>query len=215
MAIRVAIDLKVAELLCSRLCHELVNPVGAVNNGVELLTELAAADPETLSLIFGSARSAASRLQFYRLAYGQAAGVSADLTLAEALSLARGVVETSRLRLVEPAEVDAVVRLGRPATKLLLNLLVLASEALPRGGAVSVTFIASSGRRTLVVSAEGDQPGLGPETLAAAQNALPDDELSARTVHAYFTARLSSALDLPFEIEQSAHAIQFRMGTGL
>src|SRR5215470_13153041 len=138
----VQVDLRVAELLCSRLCHELVNPIGAVANGVELIGELdGPADPEALALIGESARTAGARLQFYRLAYGLATGSKADLTLAEAAVLAESVLASNRVRLDLPAADQESERgLGARAAKLLLNLLILASEALPRGGRVALAF---------------------------------------------------------------------------
>lgn len=203
------VDLRVAELLCSRLCHELINPVGAVNNGIELLSDLTeAADPEAMALIAQSAKSAAARLHFYRLAYGEAVGVAADLTLGEALAVAGSVIETNRVHLAGQGQgsdrsADAAYRLTRPVLKLLLNVLVLGAEALPRGGRLAVGLGSHGDGTALEVSAEGDQAGLTSETQAALEGRIDAGTLTARTVHAYFAGRLSEALALPIEIAQS------------
>ena len=207
----VRVDLRVAELLCSRLCHELVNPIGAVTNGVELISELEGrADPEALTLIGESAKVAGARLQFYRLAYGLAGATSADLTLAEAAALAESVVATGRVRLDWPkAGSDAERRPGQRAVKLFFNLLVLAAEALPRGGRVVLAFAPGSAGVEIAISAEGEQAGLSAEMLGAFTGEVAVDALSARTAHAYFTGRVSARVELPVTIAQSPGGVTF------
>lgn len=207
----VRVDLRVAELLCSRLCHELVNPVGAIANGVELVGELeGGADSEALTLIGASAKAASARLQFYRRAYGLAAGTRADLTLAEAVALAGSVVETGRVRLDWPeAGSHAECRLDHRALKLLLNLLVLAAEALPRGGRIGLVLAPGGAGMEVAISAEGEQAGLGGEIIDAFKGELAADALTARTAHAYFTGRVSARLELPVSIAQSPGRVTF------
>ncbi len=208
----VQVDLRVAELLCSRLCHELVNPIGAVANGVELVGELdGRADPEALALIGESARVAGARLQFYRLAYGLAVGSRADLTLAEAAALAESVVARGRVRLDWPKEGGEGERgLGPRAVKLLLNLLVLAGEALPRGGRVALALTPGGAEIEAAISAEGEQAGLDVETLKAFKGEAAIDTLSARAAHAYFTGRVSARVGLPVAVVESPGVVTFR-----
>jgi histidine phosphotransferase ChpT len=211
----VKVDLKVMELLCSRLCHELINPVGAINNGVELLSEIEnAADPETIGLIAQSAKSAAARLQFYRLAYGQAAGLGAALTMSEVLAVAQGVVETNRVRLEGRGSASdptggGAERLDRTIAKLLLNLLVLGGEALPRGGRLSVAVVPDGEGQHLVVMAEGEQAGLPSESAAALHGSIDVGTLTARTVQAYFTGRVAEGLPAAIETVESQGLIRF------
>jgi len=226
----VKVDLTVMELLCSRLCHELINPVGAINNGVELLSELEnTADPEAMGLIAQSARSAAARLHFYRLAYGRAAGLGADLTMDEALAVAEGVVETNRVRLERKANpsdhspsdhrpsesgpsgrsIAAAERLDRAVVKLLLNLLVLGGEALPRGGRLRATVLPDGDGRCLEVLAEGEQAGLPPESGTALHGRIDVANLTARTVQAYFTGRVAEALPVSLETVESRGFVRF------
>ncbi|HEY6335550.1 MAG TPA: histidine phosphotransferase family protein [Alphaproteobacteria bacterium] len=211
----VKVDLTVMELLCSRLCHELINPVGAINNGVELLSELEnAADPEAMGLIAQSARSAAARLHFYRLAYGRATGLGADLTMDEALAVAEGVVETNRVHLERKANPSdrsgaAAERLDRAVVKLLLNLLVLGGEALSRGGRLRATVLPDGDGRCLEVLAEGEQAGLPPESGTALHGRIDVANLTARTVQAYFTGRVAEALPVSLETVESRGFVRF------
>lgn len=209
----VQVDLRVAELLCSRLCHELVNPIGAVANGVELIGELdGRADLEALALIGESARVAGARLQFYRLAYGLAVGSRADLTVAEAAALAESVVASGRVRLDWPKAGRAGERgLDPRAAKLLLNLLVLAGEALPRGGRVALAFTSGGSDIEAAISAEGEQAGLDAETLKAFKGEVAIDTLSARAAHAYFTGRVSARVGLPVAVVEAPGVVTFRL----
>ena len=127
----VEVDFRVLELLCGRLCHELISPVGAINNGVELLDE---EDPEfvkeAMTLIGQSARKAGQRLQFYRFAYGTA-GAASGGSSADGRDLSLGLLEGGKVRCEWSQEARG---LALPWQRLGCNMLVLALEALPRGG---------------------------------------------------------------------------------
>jgi histidine phosphotransferase ChpT len=181
----VAIDLRVLELLSARLCHELVSPIGAINNGVELLGE---EDPDfvrdAVVLIGESARRAGKRLQFYRFAYGTAS-VGAGLDPRE---LVAGLLEGGKVTCDWRAEASSM-----PAgwSKLACNVIVLAAEALPRGGTVTVRPMAAGGGALLEIAAAGEAVNVTDELRAALRVDAAVDALSARTVQAYFTARLA------------------------
>lgn len=132
-----SIELRVAELLASRLCHDLVSPVGAVNSGIELLTEFGDdPDGESMGLISTSARTASDKLQFFRIAYGNA-GSGSNVPLADGLRLIEPVCLNQRTTLaIDDASSGAMP--GAGAVKLLLNLALLAGECLPKGGQLSV-----------------------------------------------------------------------------
>lgn len=183
-----AIEFRVLELINARLCHELVSPIGAINNGVELLDD---EDPDfvrdAIQLIGQSARKAGQRLQFYRFAYGTTAtsrggaGSGGDL--------AAGLLEGGKVRCDWPAEAS-----GLPVEwqRLACNMVVLAAEALPRGGTVLVRPL--SAEAGVEVTAEGEAVNVGAELRAALDPAAPAEQLTTRTVHPYFTARLALKL---------------------
>jgi histidine phosphotransferase ChpT len=183
------IELRVLELLNARLCHELVSPVGAINNGVELLDD---EDPEfirdAIKLIGQSARKAGQKLQFYRFAYGTAAASSAGGSASSGRELATGLLEGGKVRCDWSAEAAALPVLWQ---RLACNMLVLAAEALPRGGEIAVRPHGAAG---VEVTASGDSVNVAAELRAAFDPAIAVAELTSRSVHAYFTARLTAEL---------------------
>jgi histidine phosphotransferase ChpT len=186
----VEVDFRVLELLCARLCHELISPIGAINNGVELLGE---EDPEfvkdAIGLIGQSARKGGQRLQFYRFAYGtSAAGAAASA--ANGRDLAAGLLEGGKVKCAWPAEATT---LPGDWQRLACNMLVLAAECLPRGGTVAVRPL-RAGASGIEVAAEGDSVNLTTEARSALDASVAVDDLTSRTVHAYFTGRLAAQL---------------------
>ncbi len=166
-----AVDL--ASLLCSRLCHDLMSPVGALNNGIELLTD--EDDPEMrekcLELLEDSARASANKLKFFRLAFGAAGGFGEDVDTFEAKAALEGVFGAERRIEVGWAVSDD--RLPKGAIKLLLNLALLAGDALVRGGRLDVGAESRDGEIELVIRGEGPRILLDPalrETLATGRS---------------------------------------------
>src|SRR3954463_15586807 len=126
-----ALDL--AALLCSRVCHDLISPTGAIVNGLEVLEE--GTDEETkefaLDLIRKSAKTASARLQFCRIAFGAAGSAGAEIDTGDAEKVARGFIEDDKVKLAW--NVPRVL-MAKNRVKLLLNLLMIAGQAIPRGG---------------------------------------------------------------------------------
>ena len=195
----VQIDLRVAELLASRLCHDLVGPIGAVNNGIELIED---EDPgmigEALKLTANSARQAANTLQFFRLAYGMTGSqVGGDLgELRDLVSGYLGSGGPGKISLdwsVRTNPAGAPEGLG----KLVLNMVALASEGLPKGGGLNVAVGAGTGAGTgaagLEVSVTAAGPGakLREETVPALHPDVPVGDLTPRNVQGYFTRILA------------------------
>jgi histidine phosphotransferase ChpT len=131
-----ALDL--AALLCSRVCHDIISPVGAITNGLEVLDEEESAEMKAFAfdLIRKSASQASAKLQFARLAFGAAGSAGAEIDLADAEKVATGYMQGEKATLSWTAP-RALMAKNR--VKLLLNLLLLAIGAVPRGGAIKVT----------------------------------------------------------------------------
>ena len=127
-----------ASLLCSRLCHDLMSPVGALNNGIELLAD--ETDPEMrekcLELLADSARASANKLKFFRLAFGAAGGFGEVVDTREAEIALEGLFGPERK--IELGWAVSEEKLPKDAVKLLLNLAMLAGDALVRGGRLDV-----------------------------------------------------------------------------
>lgn len=159
-----------ASLLCSRLCHDLMSPVGAFNNGIELLAD--ETDPDMrekcLELLADSARASANKLKFFRLAFGAAGGFGEEIDTHEAQTALQGLFGAEKR--IELGWVVSSDKLPKDAVKLLLNLAMLAGDALVRGGRLDVGAERNgSGEVELAVRAEGPRILLDPslrDTLA-------------------------------------------------
>ena len=148
-----AVDL--ASLLCSRLCHDLMSPVGALNNGVELLAD--EQDPDMrercIDLLSESARSSANKLKFFRLAFGAAGGFGDAIDTGEARTALEGLFGSDGRHELGWMVGDA--KLSKGATKLLLNLALIGGDALVRGGRLDVGAESGAGGLEIVIRAEG------------------------------------------------------------
>jgi len=158
-----------ASLLCSRLCHDLMSPVGALNNGIELLAD--ETDPEMrekcLELLADSARASANKLKFFRLAFGAAGGFGEEIDTHEAEVALEGLFGAERR--IELGWVVGDDKLPKTAVKVLLNLALIAGDALVRGGRLDVGAERSGDAVELAVRAEGPRILLDPvlrETLS-------------------------------------------------
>jgi len=163
-----ALDL--ASLLCSRLCHDLMSPVGALNNGIELLAD--ETDPDMrekcLELLADSARATANKLKFFRLAFGAGGGFGEEIDAREAQRALEGLFGAEGK--IELGWVVKDEKLPKGAIRLLLNLALLAGDALVRGGRLDVGAERGNGRIELAVRAEGPRILLDPvlrDTLAS------------------------------------------------
>jgi histidine phosphotransferase ChpT len=199
-----AVDL--ASLLCSRLCHDLMSPVGALNNGIELLAD--EHDPDMrekcLELLADSARASANKLKFFRLAFGAGGGFGEEIDTSEAHAALEGVFGAERR--IELGWMVEGGKLPKGAVKLLLNVALLAGDALVRGGRLDVGAENTEDTIELVIRGEGPRILLDPalrETLAKGNSgtaALEPRAAGAWLAHALAaeaggTIRLSDASD--------------------
>jgi histidine phosphotransferase ChpT len=198
-------DMRVSELLSSRLCHDLVGPIGAINNGVELVTEFGEdVKGDALDLIGSSARNAARKLQFLRFAFG-AAGIAGSDLMTEAQRLAGEYFVSSKIS-VEWKRSDKEPKMTPRLVKLMLNMLMLMAEALPRGGRLAAGVSIEGGKAVLQVEAHGEGAELKAE-LRAAIAAKSTDELDARSAQAYYTAKLAETGEGTLDVHTVAPGI--------
>ncbi len=151
-----------ASLLCSRLCHDLLSPVGALNNGLELMAD--EQDPEMrercLELLNESARASANKLKFFRLAFGAAGGFGDSIDTREARSALAGLFGAEKK--IELGWMVGDEALPKGAVKLLLNLGMIAGDALVRGGRLDVGAERDGGALEIVIRADGPRILLDP-----------------------------------------------------
>jgi len=186
-------DLDLAALLCSRVCHDLISPVGAIANGLELMDdpEMDAETKETaLAMVRSSARTAAAKLKFCRIAFGAAGSAGAVIDLGEAGDIATAFVnEEKRVQLEWNAP-----RENRPKqqVKLALNMVLMALAGIPRGGVVTLTAAGDG----FTARAAGDRAKL-PEPMAQVlDGTLELTALDARLVQPYYARELARAAGL-------------------
>src|SRR4030088_3801347 len=149
--------IELAALLCSRVCPDLISPVGAIVNGLEVLDDNPKPDDRefALDLIRKSAKTASARLQFCRLAFGAAGSSGAQIDLGDAQTMARGHLEDAKTTIVWNLP---RILLPKNRVKLLLNMMVIAQQTIPRGGVLTVDSI-------------GEGEGIGFRVSAAGLNA--------------------------------------------
>ncbi|WHO40798.1 histidine phosphotransferase family protein [Sphingobium sp. AP49] len=183
-------SIEFASLLCSRLCHDLLSPVGALNNGLELMAD--ETDPEMrqrcLDLLGDSARTSANKLKFFRLAFGSAGGFGDAVPPHEAKVAIEGMFAASgRVKLGWMVEEQLLSKL---AVKVLLNLALIAGDALVRGGQLDIGAETRPGITEIVVRGEGPKVILDPELRAALAGTLPPSGLASRTAAAWMVRQL-------------------------
>ena len=182
-----------ASLLCSRLCHDMLSPVGAMSNGLELLNE--EQDPEMrrrcFELLEQSARASADKLKFFRLAFGAAGGFGETVPVDEPRALISALVgDSGRIAVEWSLGADT---LPKPAVKTLLNLASIAIEALVRGGRLDIGVELRAGASEVVVRAEGPRIAFDPAIGQALDGSLAPDELSSRTAPAAMLHQLATS----------------------
>jgi histidine phosphotransferase ChpT len=179
-----------ASLLCSRLCHDLLSPIGALNNGIELLAD--ETDPEMrarcIDLLGESARASANKLKFFRLAFGAAGGFSEEVDTREARSAIEGLFGTDG-RIQVGWMVDEPT-MAKSALKVLLNLVLIAGDTLVRGGRLDIGAERYAGGMDIVIRAEGSRIVLDPELKRVLVGEVDEDAIAPRAAAAWLSRTL-------------------------
>jgi histidine phosphotransferase ChpT len=199
-------DVDLAALLCSRLCHDLISPVGAVGNGVELLEGAPGVDPEIFGLLNDSARKALAVLGFYRIAFGAAGGDGAALSAGELRQLAQALLADTRHSLDWPVEGDD---LQRREAKLLLLMILTAASASPLGADIALPP-AQSAPLTLSVSVRGRRVALTPEARAILTGASDAPAPAPRDAHLTLLARHAAAIGVTIRLDEDQDFVAIR-----
>ncbi|WP_421866034.1 histidine phosphotransferase ChpT [Parvibaculum sp.] len=187
--------LELAALMCSRVCHDVISPVGAITNGLEVLAD--EEDPEmkahAMELITKSAAQASAKLQFARLCFGAAGSAGAELDLQDAKSVAEGLMMGERATLSWEAP---AANIGKDYVKLLLNMILIGMAAIPRGGDVAVAIDGDMAKPTLRIRSTGQAARVPEETAKFLGGRDPDRFLDARAAQPYFTGLVARSLGL-------------------
>jgi histidine phosphotransferase ChpT len=195
-----ALDL--SALLCSRVCHDVISPVGAIVNGLEVLED----DQDesmrdfALDLIRKSARQASARLQFARIAFGAAGSAGASIDLADAEKVSRGMFADDKTQLAWSAP---QALFPKNKVKLLLNLVMIATQAIPRGGLIDVTVSGDGEGPTLLLTAKGSHARIPPHVEALMAGTSETGTVDAHGILAFYAGLVAraAAMGVTFAIE--------------
>lgn len=205
-------DLELAALISSKICHDVISPVGAIYNGLEILGE--DDDPKSRAYAMDVIRNvtvqASARLQFARFAFGAAGSAGAEIDLQTARDISEGFVGGGKHELSWQAPMGM---LPKNQVKLLLNLIALSINALPRGGSIAVTIGEDLSNFDFVITCTG-RTARPPKYLAQiVAGEMP--EIDAMSVQAYYTWRLAANVDATIAIDQDGDAVVITARRGM
>jgi histidine phosphotransferase ChpT len=195
-------DLELASLISSKICHDVIGPVGAIFNGLEVLDDNA--DEESRELALGAIRDftqqASAKLQFARFAFGAAGSAGAVIDLGNAEAISRGFIGSAKHTLHWAAPRG---QMGKDRAKLLLNMVANGQAALPKGGEIHVGLAGSLDAPELEVRCKG-QGARAPQHLPEFLAGVVPATLDALTIQAYYTVRLAKAAGMRLEVRHEA-----------
>ncbi len=189
MTIVTIAPLDLAALLCSRVCHDVISPVGAIMNGLEMLDSEKDEDMRAVAmdLIKKSATSASARLQFCRLAFGAAGSLTAAIDTGDAENVARGLIGNERTALRWNGQRRLV---PKNAVKLLLNLCLIAANAIPRGGVIAVELDGEAEAVTMKIEVTGTNARL-PHAASVFLSGSSVETVDGHSIQPYYTMLLA------------------------
>lgn len=197
--------LDLAALLCSRVCHDLISPVGAIVNGMEVLEETSDEGTKTfaLDLIKKSAEQASAKLQFCRLAFGAAGSAGSEIDTGDAESVSRGFLEDGKVKLEWPLPRQLM---PKNKVKLLLNLLLLAGQFVPRGGVVTAEGTGEGAAAGFRITVAGQNPRVGA-SIPALVTGEATGSVDAHAIQPFYAGLLARACNLKVAIEQQGDRV--------
>ncbi len=202
-----ALDL--SALLCSRVCHDVISPVGAIVNGLEVLEDESdtAMREFALELIAKSARQASARLQFARIAFGAAGSAGASIDLADAEKVSRGMFADDKTQLAWKAP-QALYPKNK--VKLLLNLVVIAQSAIPRGGLIDVVVRGDGDAPTLTLTSKGSHARIPAHVEALIAGTPEGGTVDAHAILPFYAGLVARAagMDVRFSIDGDTVTIE-------
>ncbi|MBB3973571.1 histidine phosphotransferase ChpT [Hansschlegelia beijingensis] len=193
-------SLDLAALVASRVCHDVISPVGAIVNGLEILEDEKDEGMRgfAFDLIKKSAAQASARLQFCRIAFGAAGSAAAMLDLGDAEQVARGFVEDQKTKLIWEAPRQL---LPKNKVKLLLNLVLVAATTIPRGGAITVSAVGEGEATEFKLATEGPHARVPANVLDLLAGRAPDDRIDAHVIQPFYAGLVARAAEMTVTIE--------------
>ncbi|MBC8269208.1 MAG: hypothetical protein H8E36_10705 [Rhodospirillaceae bacterium] len=214
------VDIKGMKLLSSRLCHDLVGPAGAIHNGMELFEEMGTDDGgDALKMVSSSVEQLSARLSFFRLAFGLGGLSGRNPPLTESREMVGAYLQGGKIQLDWPSAEDTVLApvVTGPVIKLLLNMVLVACDALPRGGILGVTLAEMKTEQGnpavgVAVKASGEGARLKEDLVSALSSRSVDgdvSDLNAHNVHGFFCQRLAEEMSAEVEVLMNENEVGF------
>ncbi len=203
-----ALDL--AALIASRVCHDIISPVGAINNGLEVLAEEGQSEDMrefAMDLIRKSARQASAKLQFARLAFGAAGSAGASIDLGDAETVAKGFMAGEKADLAWTA---TRVLMPKNLVKLLLNLILMAGHAIPRGGIIEVVVTGPAETPIFALACKGTNARIPANFQDALEGRLGDHSADAHSIQPIYAGLLAKAAGMSVTITKDEDVVVFR-----
>ena len=199
-------ELKIAALMCSKVCHDLISPVGALGNGIEVMEE--DKDPEmqehAMALIKASAAQASAKLQFARLAYGASGAAGSEIDLREAGQVLQQLLGGGKVTIHWNAPERG---LDKDLVKLLANLVHMASDCIPRGGDLAVNVLLTADEGLFKIEAKGLKAKFADEVGAAMSGETEADKLDARSIIPYICGEIARRFGDGVKVETSEDVV--------
>lgn len=199
-------SLDLAALLCSRVCHDVISPVGAIINGLEVLEDEKDASMREFAfdLITKSARQASARLQFARLAFGAAGSAGASIDLGDAEQVARGFIQDDKTQLSWNA---ARQLLPKNKVKLILNLLLIAQQAVPRGGTVEFSAEVEGDECRVTIIAKGSYARVPAQVPLLLAGQSESGHVDAHGIQPYYAGQIARAAAMEVSVGTEGDAV--------
>ena len=194
---------ELAALLCSRVCHDVISPVGAINNGLELLDE-GGADEDAMNQIRQSARNASARLQIARIAFGAAGSAGMMIDTGDAEAVAAAFMKNEKPEL---SWAGRRALLPKNKVKLLLNLVLIALAAIPRGGKIAVVLDDVETEPKFRLSSSGPMLRVPPKFLELHSGHKPEEAIDAHAVQPYYTLLLAREAGMTISIHATSDEV--------
>lgn len=195
-------SLKFTEMLCARFTHDIIGPVGALNNGAEFLRdELAGKNSMAAELIESSAKEAVARVQYYRQAYGYLPANAAS-SIDEFKDLVDKFFAASKIKIQWENTGNTISSLQK---KLLLNILLLATGVLIRGGIFKINIDGSN----ITVTASGDKASLHENYKKTLLGQMAEADIDSRLIQIYYTYLIAKENSCTINISESLEQVVF------
>ena len=182
-----------AALLSARICHDLISPIGALGTAIEVLDDETNTEmhEDALGLVRLSSKQAGAKLRFLRLAFGAGGSAPGIIAMDELKTLTTDMYEGGKASI---SYGDCLDGLEKNTARLLLNLTMLAVQAVPRGGDVTITTSQASGATTLSLNATGPKSRLDSNVEKTLSGKAPEDGFDGRTIQPFYAGMIAREL---------------------